>query len=139
MQSNCAGVRTNKLALKCGNCKKVVNARLSADSWNAGHVARDERDDRAGTSQNRNSEYRRIVQRPAWRKCGCGRRIEINPFSGSGWHPKGNTDNAARRSALGRDGRVLDRGKCGCDNEIVAQKELAGSMIRIGFEWVREL
>ena len=33
----------------------------------------------------------------------------------------------------------MDRGKCGGDDEIVAEKELAGSVIRVGFEWVREL
>jgi hypothetical protein len=116
-----------------------VFARSATDSWSAAQIAREERDHRAGTRQHRNCEYGGIVQHPSRREGGRGRRVKINPGIGGGRHPKGHADDAPGRAALGRDGWVSHGGKSGGNNNVVAEEELARSVISVGFEWIREL
>jgi hypothetical protein len=117
----------------------ILHARLATDSRHGAQIAWDERNDRASSSKNRNSEYGRRVKHPSRRERSGGGRVEVDPNFWGARHPNRDANRAASRSTLRGYGWICDGGKSGGDDEIVAEEELARCSISVGFVGIREL
>jgi hypothetical protein len=116
-----------------------MHVRLAADSWRGAQIARDERYDRSRTRKNGDGENGGVVQHPAGRKRGGSGRVEVNPRFRRRRHPDRHADRAAGRPALRGDWGVAHGRKCRGNDEVVAEEELAGSGIGVGFKRIGEL
>ena len=116
-----------------------MHVRLAAHSWRGTQIARDERYNRSGARENGDGENGGVVQHPAGCKRGGSGRVEVNPRFRRRGHPDRHADKAAGRAALRGDWRVAHGRKGRGNDEVVAEEELAGSGVGVGFERIGEL